>query len=143
MPTKKKQAVLEPGDSDVSMNEGSLAAGGPDEEEETLEGEVLEEEAAPLQELSPVAHEMALAIREERGLAVAPTSSLPTPTEWAAMVTFAAEIARTQFVPASYRGQPEAVIAAIQTGREAPFLRANSSLQTTAAAAPQVGGQHW
>ena len=33
--------------------------------------------------------------------------------------------------------------AAMYTGREMPCLRAKSSLHRTAAAAPQVGGQHW
>src|SRR5687768_11037223 len=35
------------------------------------------------------------------------------------------------------------VWAAIHTDRAAPFLAANSSVHRTAAAAPQVGGQHW
>ncbi len=35
------------------------------------------------------------------------------------------------------------VCAAIQTGFVAPLRFAKSSEQTTAAAAPQVGGQHW
>ena len=108
MPTKKKEP-----EAAVAVEEPLEPA-----EEETLEGEVVEEDGEPLNELSPVAQEMALAIREERSLAVAPTSSLPTPSEWAAMVAFAGEIARTRFVPESYRGDPESVIAAIQTGRE-------------------------
>ena len=94
---EEEQLEPQPGDSDVSMNEGSIAAGGPDE---------------------PVAPELALAIREERGVAEAPMSSLPSAREWAATIAVAREIAATPFVPESYRGRPEAVVAAILTGRE-------------------------
>ncbi len=57
-------------------------------------------------------------IRHERETLPAPASVLPSPVEWEATMTMARTIAATQFVPESYRGKPEAVVAAILTGRE-------------------------
>lgn len=62
--------------------------------------------------------EMAVAIREEREQAQPPANVLPSPAEWEATLAVARAIAATQFVPEAYRGQPEAVVAAILTGRE-------------------------
>lgn len=45
-------------------------------------------------------------------------SVLPSPDEWAATMTVANTIARTEFVPKDYRGKPESVVAAILMGRE-------------------------
>jgi hypothetical protein len=72
---------------------------------------------APADE-TPVSAELALAIREERATAVQPQTTLPSPREWEASMAIAREIAATTFVPESYRGKPEAVVAAILTGRE-------------------------
>lgn len=62
--------------------------------------------------------ELALAIREEREHGVQPGTTLPSPREWEATMAIARQIAATPFVPESYRNQPEAVVAAILTGRE-------------------------
>ena len=62
--------------------------------------------------------EKALVIREERETLPAPASVLPSSREWEATMAVAREIAGTQFVPESYRGKPDAVVAAILTGRE-------------------------
>ena len=62
--------------------------------------------------------ELALAIRDERATAVQAQTTLPTPREWEASMAIARQIAATEFVPESYRGKPDAVIAAILTGRE-------------------------
>lgn len=59
-----------------------------------------------------------LVIREERAKAMPPASVLPSSHEWEATMAVAREIAGTQFVPESYRGKPDAVVAAILTGRE-------------------------
>jgi hypothetical protein len=66
----------------------------------------------------PVSAELALAIRDERDTAVQPQTTLPSPREWEATMAIAKQIAATPFVPESYRNQPEAVVAAILTGRE-------------------------
>lgn len=66
----------------------------------------------------PYESETALVIREERDTAMPPASILPSPREWEASLAVAREIASTQFVPESYRGRPDAVLAAILTGRE-------------------------
>ena len=85
---------------------------------EVEEVEVEEAVADPAFEAPVVAPELAIAIREERSIATPPAASLPSEREWKATIAVATEIARTQFVPESYRGQPEAVVAAILTGRE-------------------------
>lgn len=77
--------------------------------------EPVAEVAEPVTEVPP---ELALAIRDERATAVQPQTTLPSPREWEASMAIARQIAATEFVPESYRGNPEAVIAAILTGRE-------------------------
>lgn len=72
----------------------------------------------PEQPAEPVSAELALAIRDERAVAVQPQTTLPSPREWEASMAIARQIAGTEFVPESYRGKPEAVVAAILTGRE-------------------------
>lgn len=47
-----------------------------------------------------------------------PENVMPTQQEYAAMRAIANEVCRTEFVPSSFRGRPEAVLAAILTGRE-------------------------
>lgn len=59
-----------------------------------------------------------LVIHEEQARAMPPASVLPSSKEWEATMAVAREIAGTQFVPESYRGKPDAVVAAILTGRE-------------------------
>ena len=54
----------------------------------------------------------------ERDHALPAVHALPGPGEWEATMTMARTIANTPFVPATYRGQPEAVVAAILYGRE-------------------------
>ena len=82
--------------------------------------------------------EKALVIREERETLPAPASVLPSSREWEATMAVAREIAGTQFVPESYRGKPDAVVAAILTGREMgigpmqALRRAASSAATSA-----------
>jgi hypothetical protein len=87
-----------------------------EEEPEVIEGEATEEplDAAVVEE----ARNMEVAIREERESFQPPAAVLPSPKEWEATIAVAARIASTPFVPESYRGQPEAVVAAILTGRE-------------------------
>lgn len=117
MAGRRKAAEAAAGDAEAA---GTTAVEDAPAEEEAVEAEVAEEEPEPQAtgELSEAASEMALAIREERGLAIAPQSSLPSPKEWEAMVSMATEIASSRFVPESYRGDGPSVIAAIQTGRE-------------------------
>jgi hypothetical protein len=57
-------------------------------------------------------------IQTEREHAQPPANVLPSEREWKATIAVAEQIASTQFVPETYRGQPEAVVAAILTGRE-------------------------
>ncbi len=59
-----------------------------------------------------------LAVREEREHLVPATTVLPSAGEWEATMTMAKTIAATTFVPKSYRGNPEAVVAGILYGRE-------------------------
>ncbi len=73
--------------------------------------EILEDEPAE------VAEATAVVVREREHLP-APASILPSPTEWEATLAVAKQIASTAFVPKDYRGQPEAVVAAILAGRE-------------------------
>jgi hypothetical protein len=74
------------------------------------------------QERDPVAEDVfgteLVTVEQERGVAQAPAGSLPSEREWQATMAVAAKIAATPFVPESYRAQPEAVVAAILTGRE-------------------------
>ena len=58
-----------------------------------------------------------VAVRE-RERSLAPVTTLPNPMEWEATMAVARQIAGTPFVPTAYRGQPEAVVAAILFGRE-------------------------
>ena len=81
--------------------------------------EVVEAEPAEVEHANEgVPPELALAIRDERATAVQPQTTLPSPREWEASMAIARQIAGTEFVPESYRGKPEAVVAAILTGRE-------------------------
>jgi hypothetical protein len=91
-------------------------------EAEPIEGEVVGEEIDPPetsaaeQELSREASEKLALVRAEEPLARVGT--LPSPREWEASMAIAKTIARTSFVPASLRGKPESVVAAILVGRE-------------------------
>lgn len=90
------------------------------DEPEAVEG-TIEEESPSDERAEPTAAEIedevgkALALREK---AVEPTTSLPTPAEFNASLAIAERIANTTFVPASYRGRPADVLAAILFGRE-------------------------
>lgn len=57
----------------------------------------------------------ALAVREH--VTVSP-ATMPTPNEWSAMRAMAETICTTDFVPRDFRNRPEAVLAAILSGRE-------------------------
>lgn len=95
-----------------------LALAGEEEEPETVEGDIVDEdEPEPAAEPPSLEDEVgqAIMLREE---AVAPTSALPTPAEFNASLAIAERIASTSFVPTSYRGRPEDVLAAILFGRE-------------------------
>lgn len=74
------------------------------------------EEGGPA--LPPAVRETAAEIEHERATYQPARSSLPSPMEWEATLSVARQIAATPFVPESYRGQPESVVAAILTGRE-------------------------
>lgn len=81
--------------------------------------DVIVEELEGAEVLEPVpGSAQALVIREEREQLPAPASVLPSSKEWEATMAVAREIASTEFVPESYRGKPDAVVAAILTGRE-------------------------
>jgi len=64
------------------------------------------------------AETQALVIYDERERQTTPANVLPSPAEWEATLAVARQIAGTPFVPAAYRGNPEAVVAAILFGRE-------------------------
>jgi len=85
--------------------------------EEAVIDAIAEEDWEAAEVLEPVS-EQALVIREERETNSAPASVLPSPKEWEATLAVARQISATQFVPESYRGKPESVVAAILTGRE-------------------------
>lgn len=85
----------------------------------TNEDELIEVDAVEVQgDGSEEIQSAELVIREERETMPAPASVLPSPREWEATLAVAREIAATPFVPESYRGRPESVVAAILTGRE-------------------------
>ncbi len=89
-------------------------------ESETVEAEVVEETLEEAEERDDTERlgEMenaALAVRER--VTVSP-ATMPSPNEWEAMRAMAETIARTEFVPRDFRGRPEAVLAAILSGRE-------------------------
>ena len=85
-----------------------------------VDAEIIEAEAREElgEEILHEARAAELVIREERDTMPAPASILPSPREWEASVAVAEKIAGTPFVPESYRGRPESVLAAILTGRE-------------------------
>ena len=93
------------------------ARGAAEAEPEEIEGEVIgEEEDTAL--VPPELDEeisQALALREA---APQPVMALPTPQEFNAAQKIAEQIAATTFVPESYRGRPNDVVAAILFGRE-------------------------
>lgn len=99
------------------------------QEQEQAAAEVVEGEAVEIVEATPAqaegliaAESQAVVIREEREHAAQPPANvlpvLPSRGEWEATMAVAEKIANTPFVPTSYRGQPEAVVAAILYGRE-------------------------
>lgn len=61
---------------------------------------------------------MEVEIRKAREELVAPVTVLPSAAEFEASMAMARVLAQTKFVPDSYRGSPEEVMAAIFTGRE-------------------------
>ena len=61
---------------------------------------------------------MEVEIARHREMALPPAGALPSASEFAASMAIAREIAGTAFVPSSYRGKPEEVLAAILKGRE-------------------------
>jgi len=89
---------------------------------EIIEGEAEEVTPAEIEEgaaaLPPAVREEIAAVEQERHLPAPTGTVLPSPREWEATLAVATKIAATPFVPESYRGQPEAVVAAILTGRE-------------------------
>lgn len=90
----------------------------PEETPEVVEGEAVEIEEEPTPEQAEAVESMELAVREEREHPQHPVAVLPSAGEWEATMTMATTIASTPFVPEAYRGQPEAVVAAILYGRE-------------------------
>lgn len=66
----------------------------------------------------PAVEETAVVLAERDGAPTQALATMPSPREWEATIAMATKIAATQFVPETYRGQPEAVVAAILTGRE-------------------------
>ena len=86
-------------------------------DDEIVEG-IERDEVIDVDPIDDFPHSEELVIREEREHLPAPASVLPSSREWEATMAIAREIAGTQFVPESYRGRPEAVVAAILTGRE-------------------------
>ena len=90
----------------------------PEREAAAKDADVIDVEAEAVEEEAHALHSAELAIREERENYPAPNSVLPSPREWEASMAVADKIANTQFVPESYRGRPDSVLAAILTGRE-------------------------
>lgn len=89
------------------------------DEDEVIDVEATEVDSKTIEaEASEELGNAELVIREERENYPAPKSVLPSPREWEASMAVAREIANTQFVPESYRGRPDSVLAAILTGRE-------------------------
>ncbi len=80
-------------------------------ETEVIDGEAVEEADEEIRSQELVIH-------EERSTALQPQTYLPTPKEWEAITAIAVRMSGTQFVPESYRGNPDSVAAAILTGRE-------------------------
>jgi len=107
-----RENAEQPGDSNVSMSEGSVAAGGPDEDEEA---EIMYGHSDALPDALPG---LELEIRKAQAELVAPVTVLPSAAEFEASMAVARVLAQTKFVPESYRGSPEEVMAAIFTGRE-------------------------
>lgn len=84
-------------------------------EHEVIEGEVVAEEPPVDEEKLGQMEQAAIAVREH--VTVTP-ATMPSPREWDAMRAMAETIALTEFVPRDFRGRPEAVLAAILSGRE-------------------------
>ena len=89
---------------------------------ESEDGTVVDGDAVEVDEQGdPVPDDVAsmeVAVIEEREKPVPAPTALPSPGEWEASMAIAQRIANTPFVPVAYRGQPEAVLAAILYGRE-------------------------
>lgn len=83
----------------------------PETDTEIIDGEAVEESDEEIRSQELVIH-------EERSTAIQPQTYLPTPKEWEAITAIAVRMSGTQFVPESYRGNPDSVAAAILTGRE-------------------------
>lgn len=116
---KLKDEEDEAAAADVEAEAEDEDAGGHDMTEHQDDDLVDAVEATPDEAEALIeAESMAVAIREEREQALPPANVLPSPGEWEATMAVARTIAGTPFVPESYRGQPEAVVAAILTGRE-------------------------
>jgi hypothetical protein len=83
--------------------------------DEAEEGYEVEAVAEPLPDAVPG---LELEIRKQREMAVPPAGALPSASEFEAAMAVARVVAATKFVPDSYQGNPDAVVAAIFTGRE-------------------------
>lgn len=70
------------------------------------------------EELPDAVPGLELEVRKAREELVAPVTVLPSAAEFEASMAMARVLAQTKFVPDSYRGSPEEVMAAIFTGRE-------------------------
>jgi hypothetical protein len=89
--TEGSQPGLKPGDSDVSMSEGSLAAGGPLDDEPEATTDIVRHTGS---------------------------AALPSEGEWQQMFKASEMLAASSIVPAAYRGKPGDVLGAIMAGRE-------------------------
>lgn len=119
--TRKTAAAVEPQDVDVPDSVIDEHVHG---EAETIEQDAVEvdEDGATVVEqegptLAEVERDEAKMMLVRHQPAPAPTA-LPSAAEWKAAMAMAESICQTNFVPSSYRGKPDEVLAAILAGRE-------------------------
>lgn len=118
-----RQRSVEEQERHLEETEGTLPPAGeapPSERVEVEEDvrEILEGSEATGGDLPDAVPGMELEIAKQREMAVPPAGALPSASEFDAAMKIATQIARTKFVPDSYRGNPDEVLAAIFTGRE-------------------------
>lgn len=107
--------------------EAATASGTEIEEEDGIDYDAAEDalsrenehEARDLhEELPDAVPGLEMEVRKAQAELVAPVTVLPSAAEFEASMAMARILAQTKFVPDSYRGSPEEVMAAIFTGRE-------------------------
>lgn len=120
MTSSTRRAGAKPSDADDEVAAQAVAEADDINDVTVIDGEAVEIVEATVDEAEALveAEGTQELVLHERAQAPAPTTVLPSPGEWEATMTMARTIAGTPFVPVAYRGQPEAVVAAILYGRE-------------------------